>query len=216
MATRTNKKLSVIEKQDILLDTCIFHYLADKQLRKQVQAHLRVLKSKGNRLAVSEVTHFEIYRRRLDKTETSFFGRVLSAKGLVQLEIHKDFIKNATILCRHSFPIAIKQNRVFSNDSPTKDVMADMLLGGTVIDNAKALFMTANRKHFQEPFWKIVGECYLTRKKEEGWEGISVFLLKFDYLAFNKLLTPATAVPESSSTQPGSTTPDSPPVGPEQ
>lgn len=186
VATRTTKPFSSVKERDILLDTCIFRYLADKQLRPALQRELRDLR-KTNKLAVSQVTHFEIYRRVLTKEEDNFYGRILFAKDLIKLELSYGRVRNAAVLGRQCFPARIKSEG-FSNEDPDKHIIGDLLVAGTVVENKSAVLMTANRKHFPEPFWEVVGEKHFLRKKKEGWDGLTIYILKFNYEAEPKKL----------------------------
>lgn len=72
--------------------------------------------------------------------------------------------------------------------------------------NESAVLMTGNRKHFRTPFWNIVAECHLVKKKHEGWEGTNIYILEFDYASMQKA-DPPTDVAGPNSTLLGSATP---------
>lgn len=205
MAARTTKKLGSVRGKDVLLDTCVFRYLADKGFRGQLRTYLRTLKTNKNNLAVSEISFFEIFRRDWSMDENRFYNRIMTARGLIQLGIDSNFLSNAAILCRHAFPTTIKQN-----DGNGKNIVADMILGGTVMANTSALLMTSNRSDFREPFWKVVSESFLTKKEADGWKGINLYLLQFDSTAIKPAR--ATAVTLSSPTRSGASSRHSPPT----
>lgn len=165
-----------VKNKDILLDTNIIISCGDKSFGTEARNILKKLVDNKNSLAISEITPFEILRKDLDDNDENYYTKLISDKRINIIPLSTSVLINASILCREQHP---------KKETENKNIICDMLIGGTVMSNKEALLLTSDRKDFNKPYWKIISEEKIIRKKQEGWELNNIFLLQFDYCALN-------------------------------
>ncbi|MBX4198630.1 hypothetical protein KW782_04890 [Candidatus Parcubacteria bacterium] len=167
-----------VKNRRILIDTNILVYCGDKDWGQEAKKLLRVLKDNTNSLATSRLSSFELIKNAIDLKLREYYIKLINY--IHQIEPEEQILMNGCVL----------YHQYFSKfpESARKIESMDLAIGGTIIYHKEALLLTANRKHFPMPFWKIVAQSYLMCKKSEKYDLINVYLLEFDYSQLPKEL----------------------------
>ncbi len=159
-----------IQNKNILIDTNILVYCGDKGYGKDAQKLLRTLKDNKNNLATSEICCFELIKNAHNLTVRKYYLNLINY-------IHK--IAVDTTALQNSALLYHQYHKEFNGNCKMGSV--DIVIAGTVVYNKGTILLTANRKDFPMPFWKLVSQTYLMKKNGEGNEIVNIFALEFDY-----------------------------------
>jgi len=169
----STKNLHAIRDKQIVLDTSIIIFLANADFRTQIISAITQLENQNNALFVSEITLFELNKSSRTNADCAQKARLL--KRFTPLPLDQNRALNAGIL----FGLMNGSDKTIKNKE--HKLACDLLIGGTVIENNNALFMTSNLSDFSAPLWKKAAEGRLIRKVSDGWALQNWFLLEFDY-----------------------------------
>lgn len=135
---------------------------------------LRTLVNNGNKLAISEITAFELLSGEIkDDIKDYLFNFV---NYIARVPVEKDCLQNAMMLAG--------EYRKLCNNKKTPNI--DLIIGGTVMYHKDVLLLTADRTDFCEPLWNTFAREYFFNKNKEGIEKAEVifYLLEFDRSIF--------------------------------
>lgn len=171
---KATRGLDDISGKQIVLDTSIIILLADKEYRSQIIAALENLENRDNEFFVSELTVYELNKTSVVNADVAKKAKLL--KRFSPLPVDQGIFVNAGIL------FAIMKNCQGDFKNKENDIGCDMIIGGTVLENAEALLMTTNINDFRVPCWEIVAEGRVVKKNQNsGWHLDNWYLLKFNY-----------------------------------
>lgn len=160
-----------IRDKKILIDTNILVYCNDKGYKMEARKILRLLKDHGNTLATSWASCFELIKNAIDEKVREYCFRLINY--IDNIPITPENLINGCSLY-HLY------HKEWGEKCKSIESM-DLIIAGTIVQERGSLLLTANRKHFAMPFWKLVSQSYIMRKKDEGDELINIYLLEFDY-----------------------------------
>lgn len=162
--------MDIIKNKKILIDTNVLVYCGVKGFDVDAKKLLRLLKDNGNKLATSEINCFELIKNAIDEKLRSYYISLIDY--IDKIAVTTSDLMNACFIY-HSYHKSFGGN--------CKMGSMDLVVAGTAIYHKGCLLLTANRKDFPMPFWKLVAQCYIMRKKDEGNELLNIYLLEFDY-----------------------------------
>jgi predicted nucleic acid-binding protein len=154
----------------ILIDTNILVYCGDKDWGQEARKLLRSLKDNKNQLATSRLSSFELIKNAIDPKLREYYIHLINY--IYQVEAEMTALMNGCILYHQYY-------KKFGPKAKQIESM-DLAIAGTIIYHKGTLLLTANRKHFPMPFWKIVAQSYLMCKRSEKHELINLYFLEFD------------------------------------
>jgi len=168
------RNLDKIHGKQIVLDTSIIIFFADKDFRGQIGAAVNQLETQGNELFVSEVTLYEL--NKVSRTAADMAAKSRILERFSPLPLTQNRFAFAGLL----YSVMKGCQSDFKNKE--NDIGCDMIIGGTVVENNTALLMTTNVNDFRFPCWKTLAEGRVTKKsKGGGWVLENWYLLEFDY-----------------------------------
>lgn len=162
--------METISGKKILIDTNVLVYCGDKGYGADAKKLLRLLKDNNNKLATSEINCFELIKNAINEELCEYYFHLINY--IDKIGIITEQLMNGCILY-HNY------HKSFSGNCKMGSM--DLIVAGTIIHQKGSLLLTANRKDFPMPFWKLVAQTYIMRKKDEGDELINIYLLEFDY-----------------------------------
>jgi predicted nucleic acid-binding protein len=176
---KATRGIESIENKQIVLDTSVLFALADVDYRHQIGLILKKLETNKNEFYYSNLSLYELNKTSKSSTDISKNQRLVSR--FQSLPITPDRLKLAGLLfatMKGCHPSLVNKER---------DLNCDMIIGGTVVENSKALLLTTNKNDFQPPCWEVVAEGRGVKKnKSHGWTLENWYLLKFNYKHFPK------------------------------
>jgi len=139
----------MIEKSDILLDSCIINHLLskDKKLSKQAAELIEALAKNHNRLSISQFTLYEIFRGQND-----------SQRKKAEKELENFIVIDHTQLRQQ------RATALFSAYKKVRDIKqrmdsisdCDIFIGSLIFTERKPLLLTCDFHDFPRPFFREV------------------------------------------------------------
>ena len=159
-------RITEVKDKKIIVDSNIAIYYANQGFKERSENILRTLKNSGNTLAISEITSFELLN--IDPKDQRIKYYINFINYIERIEVSATILKNAALLnsefkrfgCKHNIPLA------------------DLIIGGTVINIPNSLLLTADRSDFCEPLWKTVAHYPVLKNKTDI--DVNVYLLEFN------------------------------------
>jgi|GEM_PF-5061746 len=158
----TLPKISSIKGERILVDSCVLIYSGDDLKKVQIGEIIKSLTANDNKLAISELSIFEVQKNVLNEGNRTNYNKVLLSFDTVP--VHKRALMNAARL---------------SQKYGTPKDHGDHLIGGTAICH-EALILSADQQHgFSRNHWVTVATEPLIYIDQGHTRVINIDLLKY-------------------------------------
>jgi len=166
------KRISEVSNKPILIDTNVLIYCGQEGPNKEARKILRTLADNKNTLGISLISGFEIIKKFNNKNVIDYYLKLINYLTTVDLNIG---IMNMAGLIANVY---------VNPEEHKKD--NDMIIGATVAKQPGSMLLTANRKDFPSPLWKLIARKYIHWNNGEKRDIVNVYLLEFDHKEFKE------------------------------
>jgi predicted nucleic acid-binding protein len=149
-------KITEIKDQNIVIDTNIIIYYAQRGFKERTGDILKKLVENGNTLCISNITGYELFRD-MNPVHRNYYAKVLNSKFVIGIPVDQIVLQKTSVLANLCDEIWGKNHKISLQDL--------LIMASSISIEGDAYILTCDRKDFKDPI--CITAAYSAIKAEQ-------------------------------------------------